>query len=105
MPIAGPPLKTPVIPPEILKAGLDTNPHADALVSCRRRWTWRMLDSASTRLAGKNLRAQPVRLQSAPIQRISRPIRAARELEPWEGGGGSATANKILCTAVSRRVR
>lgn len=51
MPIAGPPLDRPFNLAEILKRGLDTKPDADALVSRRRRWTWRMLDSASARLA------------------------------------------------------
>ena len=55
MPIAGPPLDRPVNLAEILKRGLDTKPDADALVSRRRRWTWRMLDSVSTRLTGSYL--------------------------------------------------
>ncbi len=55
MPIAGPPLEAPVTLWAILKEGLDTKPDADALVSRRRRWTWRMLDSTSTRLAGSYL--------------------------------------------------
>jgi long-chain acyl-CoA synthetase len=55
MPIAGPPLEAPVTLWKILKEGLDTKPDADALVSRRRRWTWRALDSASTRLAGSYL--------------------------------------------------
>jgi long-chain acyl-CoA synthetase len=55
MPIIGPPLHKPVNLAEILKQGLATNPDADALVSRRHRWTWRMLDSASTRLAGNYL--------------------------------------------------
>ena len=55
MPIVGPPLDKPLNLAEILKQGLATKPDADALVSRRRRWTWRMLDSASTRLAGNYL--------------------------------------------------
>jgi long-chain acyl-CoA synthetase len=55
MPIAGPPLEGPVNLPQILKSGLDTKPDIDALVSRRRRWTWRMLDTVSSRLAGNYL--------------------------------------------------
>jgi long-chain acyl-CoA synthetase len=55
MPIAGPPLDAPVKLPEILKQGVETKPDADSLVSHRRRWTWRMLDSVSSRLAGSYL--------------------------------------------------
>ena len=55
MPIAGPPLDGPLNLPEILQQGLATKPEADALVSRRRRWTWRMLDSVSARLAGNYL--------------------------------------------------
>jgi long-chain acyl-CoA synthetase len=55
MPIAGPPLYRPFNLAEILRQGLDTKPDADALVSRRRRWTWRMLDSVSARLAGSYL--------------------------------------------------
>jgi long-chain acyl-CoA synthetase len=55
MPIAGPPLDGPVELPAILKQGLDTKPDMDALVSRRRRWTWRMLDDVSSRLAGNYL--------------------------------------------------
>jgi long-chain acyl-CoA synthetase len=52
MPIAGPPLAAPIDLPQILAAGLRADPDAEALVSLRRRWTWRMLDEASARLAG-----------------------------------------------------
>jgi long-chain acyl-CoA synthetase len=52
MPLVGPPLQEPVDLPNILKPGLDTKPDADALVSRRKRWSWRQLDSISTRLAG-----------------------------------------------------
>jgi long-chain acyl-CoA synthetase len=55
MRIAGPPLGGPVNLPEILKWGLDTKPNFDALVSRRRRWTWRVLDSVSSCLAGNYL--------------------------------------------------
>ncbi len=55
MPIAGPPLDGPVNLPKILKRSLDTKPDVDALVSRRRRWTWRMLESVSSRLAGNYL--------------------------------------------------
>jgi long-chain acyl-CoA synthetase len=51
MPIAGPPLDGPVVLHELLRTGLDTKPDEEALVSRRRRWTWRMLDDASDRLA------------------------------------------------------
>jgi long-chain acyl-CoA synthetase len=51
MPISGPPLDGPVALPEILKKGLTMKPDADALVSRRKRWSWRTLDDASTRLA------------------------------------------------------
>ncbi|MCB1943441.1 MAG: AMP-binding protein [Candidatus Accumulibacter sp.] len=66
MPIAGPSLEKPVNLPQILKQGLDTKPDADALVSRRRRWTWRMLDGVSTRLAGNYLE-----LGLAPGDRIA----------------------------------
>jgi len=55
MPISGPPLEGPVVLHEILKAGLATKPDADALVSRRRRWSWRKLDDASGRLAASYL--------------------------------------------------
>lgn len=51
MPISGPPPDGPFDLADLLKRGLDTKPDADALVSRQRRWTWRMLDSVSTRLA------------------------------------------------------
>ena len=51
MPISGSPLAGPVALHEILKAGLETKPDADALVSRRERWTWRRLDDVSSRLA------------------------------------------------------
>jgi long-chain acyl-CoA synthetase len=52
MPIAGPPLDRPVLLHELLRTGIETKPDEEALVSRRRRWTWRMLDDASDRLAG-----------------------------------------------------
>ncbi len=55
MRFAGPSLDAPVNLPEILKRGLDTKPDIDALVSRRRRWTWRTLDSVSSGLAGNYL--------------------------------------------------
>jgi long-chain acyl-CoA synthetase len=55
MPIAGPALDGPLDLPELLELGLATKPDAEALVSRRRRWTWRQLDSSSTRLAGSYL--------------------------------------------------
>ncbi|BCH31187.1 acyl-CoA synthetase [Mesorhizobium sp. L-8-10] len=55
MRITGPPLDAPLDLAEILKQGLATKPDSEALVSRRRRWTWRMLESASTRLAGNYL--------------------------------------------------
>jgi len=55
MPIAGPPLETPVDVRNILAHGLKTKPDAEALVSRPDRWTWRQLDAVSTRLAGNYL--------------------------------------------------
>jgi long-chain acyl-CoA synthetase len=55
MPIAGAPLDRPFNLAEILKQGLDSKPDTDALVSRRRRWTWRTLEAVSTRLAGNYL--------------------------------------------------
>jgi long-chain acyl-CoA synthetase len=49
--ITGPPLTEPIRLPEILTAGLETKPDAEALVSRRHRWTWRMLDDMAGRLA------------------------------------------------------
>jgi len=51
MPIEGPPLEGPVDLAAILQAGLKAKPDQDALVSLRRRWSWRQLDSVSTDLA------------------------------------------------------
>ena len=51
MPIAGPQLDQPIAVQEILKQGVETKPDAEALVSRRHRWTWRMLDDMSDRLA------------------------------------------------------
>ncbi len=55
MPIIGPQLAAPVDLPRILQPGLTSKPDADALVSRRRRWSWRELDVVSTRLAGNYL--------------------------------------------------
>ena len=55
MPISGPPLDGPIDLPQILQLGLATKPDEDALVSARKRWTWRMLDTVSSRLAGNYL--------------------------------------------------
>jgi long-chain acyl-CoA synthetase len=55
MPIAGPTLEGPLDLAGILNLGLAIKPDADALVSRRRRWTWRLLDAVSTRLAGSYL--------------------------------------------------
>jgi long-chain acyl-CoA synthetase len=52
MPFAGPTLEGPLDLAGILNLGLAIKPDADALVSRRRRWTWRLLDAVSTRLAG-----------------------------------------------------
>ncbi len=51
MPIAGPRLGEPIVAHEILRTGVESKPDDDALVSCRERWTWRMLDDVSARLA------------------------------------------------------
>jgi long-chain acyl-CoA synthetase len=51
MPLAGAPLPDPVDIPDLLRAGLETRPDADAVVSLERRWTFRELDAASDRLA------------------------------------------------------
>jgi long-chain acyl-CoA synthetase len=40
---------------EILQRGVETKPDAEALVSRRQRWTWRMLDGTSDRLAAAYL--------------------------------------------------
>lgn len=55
MPIAGPPLQHPVDLPAILRRGLAAKPDADALVSRRRRWSWRQLEQASGILASAYL--------------------------------------------------
>jgi long-chain acyl-CoA synthetase len=66
MPIAGPPLDAPIDLPQILQRGLDEKPGAEALVSRRSRWTWRRLDTASSRLASSYLN-----LGLAPGDRIA----------------------------------
>src|SRR5262249_28907901 len=45
-------LKGPASPWDLLRAGLDDNPHGLALISRDTRWTWRTLDDLSDRLAG-----------------------------------------------------
>ena len=54
--ITGPPLTEPIWLPEILAAGVETKPDAEALVSRRHRWTWRVLDDMARRLASGYLR-------------------------------------------------
>ncbi len=44
-------LARPVIPCDLLRAGLDANPDGLALISVDTRWTWRTLDDLSDRLA------------------------------------------------------
>ncbi len=51
MTITGPELDEPIEVHRILRKGLETKPDAEALVSRRQRWTWRMLDDVSARLA------------------------------------------------------
>lgn len=51
MAIVGPPLERPVDMAAILRPGLAAHPDAEAVVSRRRRWTWRALDEAAARLA------------------------------------------------------
>jgi acyl-CoA synthetase (AMP-forming)/AMP-acid ligase II len=51
MPIAGPSLDGPITLSRLLETGLTADPDAEALVSLRRRWTWRALEEASARLA------------------------------------------------------
>ena len=55
MPISGPPLDRPILLHEILKTGAETKPNEDALVSRRKRWSWRNLDDVSDRLAAAYL--------------------------------------------------
>ncbi len=51
MPITGPPLDGPIAVHEILRAGLESKPDAEALVSRRQRWSFRTLDDLSNGLA------------------------------------------------------
>ena len=51
MQLSGAPLGSPFNLNEILRAGLESQPDQDALVSLQYRWTWRELDLASGRLA------------------------------------------------------
>lgn len=55
MAITGAPLKSPVKLDTLLELGLRTTPHATALVSLERNWTWTELDQISSRLAGHYL--------------------------------------------------
>src|SRR5215468_693803 len=48
---AGRAIERPVGPCDLLRAGLDANPEALALISADTRWTWRTLDELSDRLA------------------------------------------------------
>src|SRR4029079_15247939 len=55
MPIIGPQLEAPVCFPQLLATGLAAKPDEPALVSLERKWTWRELDKAASRLAGHYL--------------------------------------------------
>ncbi|MEM7444735.1 MAG: class I adenylate-forming enzyme family protein [Pseudomonadota bacterium] len=55
MPLAGPALDAPVDIRTLLRAGLEREPDAIALVSAEMRWTWRELDDVTNRLAGRLL--------------------------------------------------
>ena len=55
MPIAGPTLERPIKLARLLEVGLRSKPNETALVSLERKWSWRELDQASTRLAGQYL--------------------------------------------------
>lgn len=55
MAIAGPTLDRPVELVRLLDVGLRSKPDEVALVSLERKWSWRELDQASTRLAGRYL--------------------------------------------------
>ncbi|WP_032717169.1 AMP-binding protein, partial [Salinispora arenicola] len=49
--LSGSPVDRSVRLSEIVRAGLDTKPDADALVSTTARWTWRQLEDVTMRLA------------------------------------------------------
>ncbi len=51
MPINGPELERPVTLANVLEAGLRARPDDAALILLDRTWTWRELETASTRLA------------------------------------------------------
>jgi len=53
--IAGPALERPIKLASLLEVGLKTKPNEPALASLERKWSWRELDQASTRLAGQYL--------------------------------------------------
>ena len=55
MPVSGPPLESPADITDLLRAGLQRNPDASALVSAEKRCTWRALESLANRLAGNLL--------------------------------------------------
>jgi acyl-CoA synthetase (AMP-forming)/AMP-acid ligase II len=55
MPLAGPPLSQPVDLAAVLDAGLRARPDAAALVTLDRTWSWRDMELAATRLAGRYL--------------------------------------------------
>jgi acyl-CoA synthetase (AMP-forming)/AMP-acid ligase II len=55
VPLAGAKLDRPVCLARLLEVGLGNKPHAPALVSLDRTWSWLELEQASTRLAGHYL--------------------------------------------------
>lgn len=56
MALYGPPLERPIPLATLLEKGLSINPDARALYTLERKWSWRELDQASTRLARHYLR-------------------------------------------------
>jgi acyl-CoA synthetase (AMP-forming)/AMP-acid ligase II len=55
VPLAGAKLERPIELASLLEVGLQSKPDEPALVSLERKWSWRELDQASTRLAGQYL--------------------------------------------------
>src|SRR6476620_2745459 len=55
MAIIGPELKQSIQLTRLLDIGLTTKPNEPALISLERKWSWRELEQASTRLAGQYL--------------------------------------------------
>jgi long-chain acyl-CoA synthetase len=55
MPLSGPPLDQPIDISDLLRAGLEGNPDATAMVSAEMCWTWRELNSVTDRLAANLL--------------------------------------------------